>query len=66
MRYVASVHVYDVMDQVWVGATIRDHSTIVGEGAVEVLALSDTFAGVGEPDPREWLRDALIGLLETL
>lgn len=66
MRYVAQVHAYDVMDQVWVAATIRDHSTALGESAVEVLALSDTFAGVGEPDPREWLRDALVGLLEAL
>lgn len=66
MRYVANIHVIDVMDQIWVAASIRDHSDVNGQGAIEVAALSDSFAGVGEPDPREWLRDALIGILEGL
>lgn len=66
MRYVANVHVIDVLDQVWVSATVRDELQPGSGVTVEVAALSDTFAGVGEPDPHEWLRDALIGLLEAL
>jgi len=66
MRYVASIHAYDVMDQVWVSAVVREYGSDPLSTTVEVIALSDTFAGVGEPDPREWLRDCLIGLLEGL
>lgn len=66
MRYVASVHAYDVVDQVWVAAVVRDHDTITLDQSIEVFALSDTFAGVGEPDAKEWLKDALIALVEAL
>lgn len=66
MRYVASVHMFDVIDQVWVSAVVRDHQDISSPDTVEVFALSDIFAGVGEPDPRQWLLDALVGLIEAL
>lgn len=66
MRYVASVHMFDVMDQVWVSAIVRDSAGFPDGGTVEVLAMSDILAGVGEPDPRQWLLDALVGLIEAL
>jgi hypothetical protein len=66
MRYSASIYAHDVMDQVWLTAHIMEHSQDGGSVAVEVAALATSFAGVGEPDPHERLRDALIAVLESL
>lgn len=62
----ASIHAYDVMGNVFVTATVRQ-SQPVGEDPKETVTVaSTTFPGVGEDDPHEWLRDALVGLLEAL
>lgn len=62
----ATVHAYDVMGRVFVTASVR---TAPGEGergeCLELHATA-TLDGVGETTPREWLEDALLGLLETL
>lgn len=66
MFFHASVHAYDVMDQVQIVASV---AAIPDEGSAHkesVLRLSTTIAGTGETDSREWLQDALVGLLETL
>ena len=66
MTTVTSVHAYDVMDQIFVHAVVRTYDGALTEGSELVFDLSTTFPGQGETDPREYLRDALLGLLEAL
>jgi hypothetical protein len=66
MRYEARLSAYDVMDQVHVGCNVRATEGELWAPAVEVLLVTTTIRGEGISDPREWLRDALIALLETL
>ena len=65
MRYVAHVHIIDLMDQVVIYAEV-----LGGEDPSSVLApelkLSTQFHGTGETDTREWLRDALMYLVEVV
>ena len=61
----ARVYVADILDQVFVEATIfvADHTK---EPAAEVITCRAQFRGVGEEVPNEWLKEALIALVETL
>lgn len=66
MRYEARVTAYDVMHQVQVTLVVYSN-----EGAEEghyqpVLSITDTVAGEGQGDPREWARDALLAIMERL
>lgn len=66
MMYSASLYAYDVMSNVQVGCRVISQVQAPG-GAIEtVLEASTTFSGVGEPDPRQWLEDVLVALLERL
>jgi hypothetical protein len=65
MRYVAHVHVLDLLD------TVVVYAEVVGADSFQrqlepVLKQSMTVQGVGETDPQIWLQDALVALLETL
>lgn len=65
MRYVGHVHIIDVMDQVAVYAEVL--GTVDGEYKNEkCVHLSTQHDGVGEDDANEWLKDALVFLLEVL
>lgn len=65
-KRIASVHFYDCFANVNCTATLRSYDSFeAGYGEVE-LEISDTFAGEGVDDPREWLRDALLALAEAL
>lgn len=66
MRYEARVSAYDVLDQVWVGLSLSSQEDQVSTHPEIVLHISTQIEGTGESDPREWARDALIGLLEAL
>lgn len=67
MRYYCTVSGYDMFDEVTVSAVVKCDRRDVGEQEpVELLRASTTVQGVGESDPREWLKDALIALLEEL
>lgn len=66
MRYEAHISVYDVMDQISVGCVVRDTYTPTGERPELVLSVGTILRGEGISDPREWLRDALVGILEVL
>jgi hypothetical protein len=66
MWYSASVYAYDVMDQVCITLVLRSAG---GLGAVEEpveLRATTTVSGVGETSPQEWVKDALIALIEAL
>lgn len=66
MRYEAHVSAYDVMDQISVGCVVRDIYGATGERPEVVLAVGTILRGEGISDPREWLRDALVAILEVL
>lgn len=66
MWYVTTINAYDALDRVVVAAVVRATAGGTGDPIVDVLQHVATIDGVGEDDPREWLRDALVGLLESL
>ena len=61
----ARIHIADVMDQIVVQATVLhwDHTNSL---VAEPYYFNAQVQGDGQDDPREWLKDALIGLLEAL
>jgi hypothetical protein len=65
MRYVAHVHVLDLLDTVVVYAEVVGADSFQRELA-PVFKQSTTVKGIGETDPIIWLSDALVSLLETL
>lgn len=62
----ATVNAYDVMGLVYVTAVTRGTGTALDRSEDLVLTASTTLDGVGETNLREWLVDALVGLLESL
>lgn len=66
MRYEAHVSAYDVMDQVTIGCIVRGQQSVAEGHPIVLLSIATEIAGEGISDPREWLRDALIGILEAL
>ena len=62
---IATVHAYDCMDQVQVSVQARDIDEDIHEGDPPYVLVT-TFPGTGEDDPRQWLRDLLVGILERL
>jgi hypothetical protein len=63
--YQAQVHTFDCLDSVHVAVTVRAMDDLPGPNYV-VLHESTDVRGVGEQDPRQWLKDALVALIEAL
>lgn len=66
MYRTANAAAYDVMDQVFISVTVQTY-----EPNGEIFERSEstwatTVPGTGEESESEWLRDALVALLETL
>lgn len=66
MRYEASIRAYDVMDQVALACCVWLTSEHPHERPMMVLSVATTVTGEGISDPRDWLRESLIALVETL
>lgn len=66
MYYVATVHAYDVMGEIQVGGKVRLYEGSLADGSRIAFECTTTFQGTGESDPRRWLEDALVGLLEAM
>lgn len=66
MHYSASVHAYDVMDTVFVTAAVQSTPGIGETQAACVLRATTSVSGVGEQDPRLWMMDVLVALMESL
>jgi hypothetical protein len=66
MRISATITAYDYMDKVGVTATLHTMPNRRSVPPERLYHKTVTLQGVGEADPVEWLKDALIGLLETL
>jgi len=66
MLYVATLYASDVMDQVHAHLAVRAYPQGSIEPSSIVFECTTTFPGTGELDPREWIRDALVGCLEDI
>lgn len=66
MYRVATISAYDVMDQVHLAATVRLWDGLEVKPSDLEFHCSTAVQGVGSAEGREWLRDALIGLIEAL
>jgi hypothetical protein len=66
MRLIASVYAYDVMTNVHVRALVTEYPDNKEDPPSTVIACTTTVPGTGETDPRQWLVDALVALLEDV
>ena len=66
MWYIATVNAYDALDKVVVAAVLRSTTGEVGDPIEDRLKVVTTTDGVGEDDERQWLKDALVALIEAL
>lgn len=62
----ATVYAYDAMDRVVVNVKVTENDGVTMTTHAAVLRHTATLAGAGEPDVRQWLVDALVGLLEDI
>lgn len=58
MRYVAKMHVLDVLDQVVVSGYVYD-ADVDGPAGVPPLEFTYQVTGKGLDNPLDWLRDAV-------
>jgi hypothetical protein len=66
MMLITTIHAYDLLDSVQIKAVVRKYAdTMSVESSIE-FECTTTFQGTGESDPIEWLREALVGLLEDI
>lgn len=66
MYRVATIAVYDVLETVHITATVRLWDGLITDGSDVEFTCDTTVQGVGSAEGREWLRDALIGMIESL
>jgi hypothetical protein len=66
MYRTATVVAYDVMDTVFVTCTVRLYDTLNPGSSEAELTCATTIQGVGSGSSRDWMQDALVGLLEAL
>lgn len=67
MQRTLVVQAYDLLDHVVVTATLRDwDSTTVPPQSYVEFSTAATVPGTGEDDPQEWVKDALVALIEAL
>jgi len=66
MYYTATVNAYDALDRVIIAVVLRCKEEASSSSSSYVETLAAEIQGTGETDAREWLKDALVGLLETL
>jgi len=66
MWYIATVNAYDALDKVVVAAVLRSTTGEVGDPLEDRLKVVTATDGVGEDDERQWLKDALVALIEAL
>jgi len=66
MYRVAIIRAYDALTTVAIMAKVTTYDEMDGQTETSVFTTGTTITGTGEPDSEEWLRDVLVGLLETL
>jgi hypothetical protein len=65
MRYDAEIRVFDMLDQVMVNVRLWSTDGLSHEPPALQLQQQVLLPGVGESDPRQWLVDSLVALLES-
>ena len=67
MHRTMSLVAYDLLDTVVVTVSLKDwDQTTVPPARYDELSCAASFPGTGESDPRQWVKDALVALIETL
>lgn len=66
MYRTAMLACYDVMSEVHITATVRLYDGMNLTGSETEFHCSTTVDGVGSSDGRDWLRDALVAMIEAL
>ena len=66
MRYIASVHAYDVMSSISVTVHVKEFPDDPEAQPSTVFECTTTVPGIGENDPRQWVEDALVAMLEAI
>lgn len=66
MWFSASLTAYDAMGEVHVTVRVWGDGGMGEEQMTPQLSCATTVHGTGESDPQEWLKDALVAMLETL
>ena len=66
MMYIATLSAYDAMTTVTVHARVTGYPDNPEEAPSTVFECTTTVPGIGEPDPRHWLEDALVAMLEAI
>lgn len=66
MYFTATITVYDVMTNVGISANVYVYGMDHPADGTCVYHKVTTVPGEGEDSPRQWLEDALVGLLEAL
>jgi len=66
MYFVTTANAYDVLGNVHAHVIVKALSDDTAATWSTVFECTTTVPGIGEPDPREWLRDALVSLLEAI
>jgi len=66
MHYIASAHAYDVLDTVQITVLVQATEGTGETRLSTALRATTTVEGVGETDPRLWLTDVLVALIEAL
>jgi hypothetical protein len=64
MRYELRVSAYDVMDTIWINCVITSTDSLEKSPPTTVMHIAHQVQGIGESDPRGWLQDVLVALLE--
>lgn len=66
MQRIATVAVYDALDQVVISAHVREYDGMLTARNADTWSVSTQVRGSGEENGTRWLRDALVALAETL
>ena len=66
MKKIASIHAYDVLDQIAINVLVREYPDY-DEGPSEIVLQQVQYtSSEGLASPTEWVQDVLLALLETL
>lgn len=66
MRFEMTVRAFDMLDEVFVGITVRGTENVLDAPTETVVSLQTFVRGTGEPDAFQWARDALVAALEAM
>lgn len=65
-KKIVSIHAYDCLGDVVYAARVREYPDYEQGSGEIVLIHTGVFPGEGISDPRQWLQDILIAMIERL